>query len=193
MFGNTLSPIFYLTYLKITNLQNIPSAIIDLSIAASKERTGPWESLKPIPLDHTKLYSVGIKTPYPKNLVIPRGTYRLATARTQEDLRYSALLNASPILQSELAKPIQPHYTVGGWIALDSPLHKGLTPGQFYFRITVRDGANKGGAFVVPTHIPSSESPSLDIDPPSLGVTGILEDLSHFTVRYYSDPYPRNQ
>jgi hypothetical protein len=48
--GNTVSPIFYLAYIQITNLQDIPSVVDDVKIAVSKEPEGPWEDLVPMDL-----------------------------------------------------------------------------------------------------------------------------------------------
>jgi hypothetical protein len=191
IYGQTASPIFYLAYIQITNLQDVTSTINEFKVAASKEPEGPWEDLVPIPLNITTLYSLGISTPYPKTLVMGRGTYRLATPMKTEDMKQAAILSANPTLESELTKPVQPHLPISGWIALDSLRHVGLSPGQIYFRIRLRDTANKSGAYVVVLPISQPGESSMDINNGSLQLTGLRTDISSFHVKYYGDPFPR--
>lgn len=60
VFGDTASPIFYLSYIQITNLQDVPSTISNFKVAVSKERDGPREDLIAIPLYHSTIYALGI-------------------------------------------------------------------------------------------------------------------------------------
>jgi hypothetical protein len=191
MFGQTASPVLYLAVIQVTNLQDVVSTIDEFKVAASKELEGPWEDLVPVPLAITNLYVLGIHTPYPKVMEVGRGTYRLGTSMTKEDMRNAALLRADPALEFELTKPIQPHSTISGWVALDSLRHVGLTPGQIYFRITLRDAANKGGRYVTPLPIRQPGEPLMDVNIGSLQVVGLLTDISNFHVKYYSDPFSR--
>lgn len=188
MFGQTASPVFYLAFIQITNLQDIASTISEFSVSASKNPEGPWEILQPIPIASVRLFSLGTRTPSPKNILFKHETYRLATPMTTEDMKYAALLNATPALGPKLAKPIQPHDSISGWVALDPPTHKGLTPGQIYFRVSLRDTANKSDNYVVP--LPTKKDSSIDINNGSIQVTGVVSDISQFKVRYYSDPLP---
>lgn len=193
LFGETASPIFYLTYFQITNLQDIACTMSEFTVYASKNTDGPWEQLVPIPIPSTNLFALGITTPSPKRLVMGHGTYRLATTMTTKDMKHAAHLSATPALESELTKPIQPHSSIGGWVAFDSSTHKGLTPGQIYFRVKLRDTANITKIHVVPLPIKHGIDSSMEISNSFLTVTGQLSDISRFKVRYYSDPYPTPQ
>lgn len=190
MFGVTASPVFYLAYMQITNLQDFPASISDLKIAASKEREGPWEDLVPIPLVGTTLFTLGISTPHPKTLRMSRGTYRIANTKTQDDMKLSAIVNASPALETEIGKPIAPHATVRGWIALDSLRRSGLTPGQIYFRIKMLDAANKSSLVIA--ELPSKQpgDSSLDVNCGEIQIVGVRTDISGYHVKYYGDPFP---
>jgi hypothetical protein len=71
MFGDTVSPIFYLTYFEITNLQDVPSRISEFKVAAAKTKRGDFEELIPIPLTSTRLYWVGPNSAtQPKRLML---------------------------------------------------------------------------------------------------------------------------
>lgn len=185
-FGQTASPIFYLTYIRITNHQDIACIINDINLSVSKQLSGPWEELVPIPLKSVKLYSLGAKTPYPKMVALERSTYRLGTPMKIEDMKHAALLNANPILESELTNTILPHQSIGGWAAFDSRTHKGLTPGQIYFRLTLQDTAGKSGSYITPHPVPTNST--TDLDGGGLLVTGGLSDISKYHVKYYSVP-----
>ena len=193
MFGNTASPVFYLSYIEIINQQDIPSTIDDFKVAVSKEPEGPWEDLVPISLNTSTLYSLGASTPYPKNLGLDHGTYRLATAMMKEDMKRAAVIQTSPTLESEIKKSIQPHVPIYGWIALDSLRHVGLSPGQIYFRFKIRDAANKGGTFVAELPRKQPGDSSMNVNNGVIHVTGELVDISAFHVRYYGDSYPTPQ
>ena len=164
--------------------------ISDIKIAASKEQDGPWEDLVPISLVTDTLYNLGTATPYPKTLEFPPGTYRLAKVMTRDDMKQSAVLTASSILESEIAKPIEPHHTIYGWVALDSLRHVGLTPGQIFFRVKLLDAAKKSGTYVaeLPRRQPGESSITPDV--PTIRVVGVRADISKFYVSYYDDPYP---
>ena len=192
MFGNTASPIFYLAYIRITNTQDVNSTISDLKIAVSQEREGPWEDLPAMPLSAMTVYYLGISTPIPKNINMPHGTMRLATALTIDDMRRVAIIGVSPVLGSEFVKPIGPHLSVEGWVALDSLRHQGMPPGQgFYFRITMRDSTNKEARYVVPLPMNRGVSdPNMNENNGSFYVTGVRTDISAFHVKYYSEPFP---
>ena len=188
MFGQTVSPVFYLAFIQITNLQDFASTISHFTVSASKRSDGPWENLEPIPLSSVRLFALGVDTPSPKNVVFKHETYRLATPMTTKDMKHAALLNATPALGPLLANPIQPHSSISGWVALDPTTHKGLTPGQVYFRISLRDTANKNDIYVAP--LPTEKDSSIDINNGSIQVTGLVTDISSFKVRFYSDPLP---
>lgn len=191
LFGETASPVLYLTFMQVTNLQDVASTISEFRVAVSKEPEGPWEDLVPIPLATTSLYVLGKSPASPKVLALGRGTYRLGTPMTTNDMKNAALLLANPILESEFARPIQPHSPISGWVALDSLRHVGLTPGQIYFRVTIHDTANKGGKYVVPLPIRSPGESSMDVNTGTLQVTGVNADISSYHVKYYGAPFSR--
>lgn len=189
MFGNTASPVFYMAYVQITNLQDIPSTIREIKFAISEQPEGPWESLVPIPLAHTSLYALGASTPYRKTLAFSNGTYRISTL-VKKDMEKAARLFAKPTLQSELSNAIEPHRTVTGWVALDPPSHRSMPPGKFYLRVALGDTAHRNGTYVVELASGKAEEVSVDVDNGSIEVLGTLEDISGYYLRYYSDPYP---
>jgi hypothetical protein len=191
IFGQTASPVFYLTYLQITNLQNVTSTINELKVAASKESNGPWEDLVPIPLGSVALYMLDGKASTPKKLMLRHETYRLAKQMTIEGMKCAMPLSAQQVLDSELSKPIQSHGTVSGWTAFDSRLHKGLTPGQIYFRITIRDTNNNIESNIV--SLPIQPDSSIHVDAGSIFASGQVIDISRYKVRYYSDPIPTSK
>jgi hypothetical protein len=188
VFGQTASPILYLAYIQIVNLQGVPSTMNDFEVAVSKEPEGPWEDLMQIPLVGTTLYALGSAASRPVRMSMGQGLYRFSP-RPAEEMRAASLLSAEPILESELGKPIPPYSPVHGWVAFDSWRHVGLTPGRIYFRVTLRDAANKGGQYVVPLLVGNQISPSA-LNTGSFVVTGMSADLSNYYVKYYSDPFP---
>lgn len=188
--GPTASPVLYLAYVQITNLQDVPSTVSEFRVAVSKEAEGPWEDLVPIPLDAVTLYSLGGKPTVPKLLSMSRGTSRLATQMKASDMKQVMLLKAEPHLALQFVRPIEPHHAVSGWVALDSLRHVGLTPGQIFFRIMLRDTAGKGDKYVaeLPRRAPGDSA--MGINNGSLLVTAQLVDISNFKVKYYGDPFP---
>src|SRR5262249_31645366 len=111
MFGQTVSPVFYLAYVQITNLQDVVSTVNDFKIAASKDAQGPWEDLVPIPLAQSStLYALGVKSKGGSGaLTTPNGTTRLIDPMSKKDLKLAVVLRANPTLETELVKPIRPH------------------------------------------------------------------------------------
>jgi hypothetical protein len=188
LLGPTASPIFYLVYIRIINQQDIACMINDFKLSASKELAGPWEELVPIPLKSVKLYMLGVKNPHFRMLALKHSTYRLGTPMKIEDMKYAAALNANPILELELTHTIPSHQFIGGWTAFDSHIHKGLSPGQIYFRMTIQDTAGRIGSYITPH--PVSTNSTTDFDGGGLLATGGLSDISKYHVKYYSDPFP---
>lgn len=186
--GKTASPIFYLTYLQITSLQDAVNRINELKIAASNKSDGPWEDLVPIPLGSVALYALGGKVSPPKTLALRHETYRLAKPFALEDMKQAMPLKLERVLDFELSKPIQPHSTVNGWAAFDSRSRKGLTPGQIYFRVTIRDANQNTESRIVA--FPTQPDSSIHVDAGSMYVSGQVADISGYKVRYYSDPLP---
>lgn len=186
-FENAASPVFYLAYIQITNLQDVPSTISDFKIAGSKDPQGPWEDLVPIHLATTTLYALGSATTYPKTLMMGCGTARLATAMTKENMKNAEIVEAAPSLESEIAGSIPPHSTIRGWVALDSLRHAGLSPGQIYFRFKMLDAANKSGTYVAELPRRYFGDSSMDLNCGTIKVSGIPADISDFHVKYYAD------
>ena len=192
MFGDTVSPIFYLTYFEITNLQDVPSRISEFKVEAAKTERGDFEELIPIPLTSTRLYWVGPNSAtQPKRLMLNRGTYRLGTQPARDEMKTAMLVIPPAVLQTRMAQTIPPHDSINGWAAFDSRQHRGLSPGQIFFRITVRDTAGKRQTNVIPLPLRRPEDNSLmEANDVYIDTTGQIFDISGFTVRNYGDPYP---
>jgi hypothetical protein len=195
MLGNTASPVFYLSYIRITNTQNFPRTISEFRVSAGKEPEGPFEDLVPIPLDTTQLTWCGAQQTQtqivPKIMNMANGTSRLATRTEPENLRTGVVAIAYPMLEPQLRVPIQPHASIDGWLALDSLRHVGLSPGQIYFRISLKDSNGKGGQYVTQLPRLSPGANQADTGYGSIVIPGPVVDISSHRVKYYSDPFPR--
>jgi len=189
MYGKTASPVFYLMHIRIVNQQDIPATIEAYSVAVSANETGPWENLMPIPLLSSDLYALGILTSGVGRLAVPRGAYRLGTPMRPEDMTHAALLNPQPKLESELlGREIQPHKTIGGWAAFDLR-NRSVRTVRNYFRITLRDSANRSVVSIAPTPRRQQQDSETDTQVGFIDRAGPVVDISQFHVRYYSDPY----
>jgi hypothetical protein len=184
--GETLSPVFYLTFIQITNLQAVPSSITDFEVAVGKGEDGPWENLPNIPLASKGLLNLTGNGPR-KILTAPPGTYRMNAPRNTEHLKQAAVVVADPKLENELANPIPPHHTIRGWLALDVPSGNARGQGN-YFRIKLRDAAGKSATCIM--SLPSSEpdDPAGHVDNGKLLMVGEVIDVSGFKVKNYSAP-----
>jgi hypothetical protein len=188
--GTLVSPVFYLAYIQITNLQDVPNTIDRMSIAVSKELEGPYEDLIPMGLDistHTLYVLSGGHASPPKTLNI-YGTMRFAKPMTNDDLKSAAIVRAEPAIESGLANPIPPHAPIRGWIGLHSLRHVGLSPGQIYFRFKLFDVTKKESTYVAELPRSSIEDSSVQPGPGQLDVTGITVDLSGLPIKYFREP-----
>lgn len=192
MFGATASPIYYLAYLQITNLQDVVRTVKELKIAASEEADGPWEELVQIPLDSVDLYSVGPVPPAPcaKRWGLKNGMYDMSGPETKEELKNAAQIKAEQVLRTELRKTMQPHASVSGWVALDFLKHVGLLPKKVYFRVTILDTTDRGGDHVVRMPRGQEGASSMEVNNGSLLITGAYTDISGSHIKYYGDPFP---
>jgi hypothetical protein len=189
MYGNTASPVFYLAYIQITNVQDAPCTLTDIAIAAAKDREGPWEELIQISPSTTTLYVLAT-TPSPMVLTGLDGTARFSSPKTKEDMKHAGVLTALPTLESEARKPIPPHTPIYGWVLLSSPLHAGLSPGAIFFRLTLTDSENHQDVYITELPRRVGRRSSMEINLGTLQVLGVVSDISTFDVRYYGDPYP---
>jgi hypothetical protein len=184
-FGFTASPVLYLAFLRITNNQDSASTIGKLLVAVSNDPDGPWEELVQIPLTSMALYQLGDgRVPIPKLLVIDT-TFHVDGTKP-ENLKYAMGIVANPMLERELANPIDPHMLCSGWAAFDVRSHKTLPLGPIYFRVVLRDNNNRGGTFT--TALPQQQIVGSDVG--KLEVLGTVTDISSFHLKYYSDPFP---
>src|SRR5947209_6442994 len=189
-YGQTVSPVCYLTYITLTNLQDVSSSISEFQVAVAKEPSGPWENLPYIHLQGYNLYALVEGTPAPTKMQLAPGTYYLDAPLTIENMRRAEIVFAEPTLEAELAKPIPPHQTIRGWVALDFPPKREMGDGD-YFQITLHDTADKVATCV--TRLPSREpnDSSMHVDSGIIQATGQLADISGFKVKYYSEPVPQ--
>jgi len=186
-YGQTASPVFCLARIQILNRESVPTNIEAYTVAVSDNSNGPWIELLPIPLTSHTLYALGAKG-RGSTLEIPRGVYRLGTAMKPKDMRRAALMKPEPTLDSELRRPIQPHETISGWAAFDLPKEKWKV--REYFRISVRDTANRSFASVVAAPRGKQHDPEVDPQPGLIARAGPVQDISRFRVRFYHDPLP---
>jgi hypothetical protein len=193
MHGDTISPVFYLVYLQITNAQDVPSTILHYSVSVSAKKTGPWENISPIPLMGRTLFF----TRPPDNKQIGnatisfgRGAYRLATKTVKENLTHAVRVAPRPLLEEELRQAIPAHIPVIGWAAFDSKKHTGDIA-RNYFRITVKDSANITSTSI--SELPRKQEGDEGADPhvALMDVIGPITDISECYVRYFSDKYPK--
>ena len=189
MYGRTASPVVYLVYLQVVNLQDVPSTIANYSVAVSDNETGPWGDLVPIPLVSSDLYALGTNQPGHGTIAFPRGAYRLGTSMQREDMTKAALMNPSPKFDVELSQPIQPHDTVRGWAAFGT---RGRVGEQVrnYFRVTLRDTADVSFASIAALYRCSPDDVEADTAIALMDKMGPILDISDFHVRYYGEPYP---
>jgi len=197
--GLTVSPVFYLMFVRITNLQDVGSTISGFEVAVSEKKEGPWEELVSIPLFTSSLYSLGTSVPdnsvKPEDtptLVMGPGAFRL-TAMTMENMKYAIPLRPDRTLESEFSKPIPPHSPISGWVAFDSRRQMGVAAKEIYFRITLRDTAGKLGQYVEPLPIGRGDGASTYVDTGMMRIDGRVTDISSFNVKYYSDPFPNRK
>jgi|GEM_PF-6457636 len=189
VYGSTISPIYYLAYINVTNNQDIACFVTKFSIEAGKTADGPWEQLTVIPLPGRDVFYVGASNPSPKRIQMGYGTYRIGSDIQAQALRSATPLKLSVLLEAELSKQIQPHTTVSGWVALDSMLQRGLTPGVIFFRITVADAV--GAKSIIIVELPRKNGVSTSVENLDIfyDLTGGIYDMSKFKVKSYSEPF----
>ena len=120
------------------------------------------------------------------------GTYRLGTIPPESYMKMARMIAVSPtLLEVEMAKPINAHASIWGWVALDSLRHVGLTPGQIYFRIKLRDSSNKEDSpYVVELPRKQPDNNAMDINCGTMLVTNVTADISGSHLKYWPPPKP---
>ena len=187
--GDIISPVVYLTYIELTNLQRSPSTINEFTVSVAARSDGPWETLQPISLLSSELYFLFPIRPAAggtiARVLFPYGTYFLGMPAKSEYLPNAELLKPSPVLELELRREIEPGHVAFGWAAFDI---KGHQPILGFFRIAVRDAANISHSDVVP--LPSSPPgrTMADVQPGGIYTAGSLTDLSKAYVKFYTGP-----
>jgi hypothetical protein len=186
-----VSPIPFLLYAQVTNLENVPSNITDYSVEVSSYRFGPWHPLPSISLRSCDLYVIGVDVGPPglgppgKSLRFSRGSYLLATPPAAKYLASGDLLKPDHLLESELGHNIQPHDHVEGWAAFDhADNFMVFRSKSIYFRITVRDSAGLEGSTV--SKIPVFSNESSDTTMATFTRLGLVRDLSDDPILPYS-------
>jgi hypothetical protein len=188
--GKVVSPVFYLSYLQIENLQDAPDTINDLTISVSKEPEGPWEDLVPMDLGtstHT-LFTLGSRGPVSPKFLKLFGTMRFAKPMTNDDLKFAAIVKAEPAMEVVISKPIPPHTPIRGWVALHSLRHVGLSPGQIYFRVKLSSTAKGQQRYVAELPKSGPQDTEMHGDSGQLDIVGITTDLSDFKIKYFREP-----
>lgn len=193
MMGKTISPIYYLMHIFISNGKIIPTTIEGYSASVGDNESGPWQELMPIPLSGVNLYSIGytgITTS--GTIAFPKGAYRLGTSMKPTDLSKSVLIDASPKIESLLTTAVQPGQTVSGWAAFDLRDHKTKAI-RNYFRITLRDSMGISFSKIISLPKRIQGDPEMETQIGGMKKIGPVVDLSSSKVRYYSEQYPTTQ
>ena len=186
-FGDTVSPIFYLLYLKILNADDRPHPVDSVRFEVAKDADGPWEQVESIPLGGVSLLTIADSyVPSNRTIEMRHAAYRLADQPIGQRGFFSGLQPG--FLEDELKHPLKPGSPVYGWVALDSLRHVGLTPGRIYLRLVVGSGSSETSSV--------SEFPQLndltmmELNCGSILVTTGSVDLSTLHLKYFSDPNP---
>ena len=159
---NRMSSVPVILFLRLVNLQNVPSRIRVLKIEVESKRgkwifPSTWMPTKEIP-DEMPLIWLNLPT----------------TAARQLDLIGPRL---EPILENG---PIAPHDTASGWVLLSVPAEYDSAPRPLRFRITVKDTA--GQMFTMIDSGPTGEENVLS----SRGITtGKEVDVRGFSISHY--------
>ena len=194
MDGVTVSPVFFILYIRIVNLQDIPVMVGGYKVSVSHlSPTGPWEDLIPIPLKTHRLWFLGMSRGAGASaggmLVFPYGSYYLGTIIPSDHLKYAAEANPSPALDDELSHSIIPHQTSAGGPYLIQTKRSGTPPRYFkYFKIALHDTA--GGSWSGYCQIPMGKrvTPEAETESSAMEARGPTVDFSSAKIRYYSDP-----
>jgi hypothetical protein len=199
LIGKSISPIFYMVYLSITNLKDSNASFARIQVAVSQDENGPWENLTPIPLDSVRVYQVGGNGPAgrpnsPSGTVeVSHASYRTALQPSLEDMKSSAEILLEPRIENKTDERIGPQSSVSGWLLLDSPRKQGLPPGGYYFKVVIEDQSGRSESHICKAPQTEAGKTSTDANSGSLWNIGSIEDLSEYHLRYYSDPYPTPQ
>lgn len=185
-FGDTLSPIIYLAYLRIVNNSDSPKSIDSMEFEVSKEPDGQWEELSSIPLTDMSLVTITDQAPpTSRTLDFGRGTFRLATQPVGDSGFLTALV--PNLMEVSIRQPIAPHTPKYGWVALDSLRHASLAPGQIFLRVKVREGSRESSAI---TEFPRPiDRFSMETNCGYIVITNQRTDLTASHVKYWSDPF----
>jgi hypothetical protein len=183
-----ISPIPFLIYLQVTNLQAYPAQIVDFSAEIAHHRFGPWWHLPTIALTEGQIYLVGFPglVASGDKLLFPRGTYLLATPVDPSLLARSILITPDLLFENEVKRPIRPHESVKGWVAFDHARDYEVFRGPgVYFRVTISDSAGVTARSVFPTPIGARGSGELGA--PTLTPNGTVRNLSSSRIAPYTE------
>jgi hypothetical protein len=192
----TVSPVPFLIYLEVVNLQSVPSRISDYSVAIGRCYLYgwwcKWYPLPTIPLESSALFFLlPNRAPNRTSLQnkpiiwLPTGSILLAPPEKPEYLASALLLQPDRLFDTELHRTIPSHETIAGWAAFDhSQGFKVFKGPNVYFRISVRDSAGIENVTVYRTPLYSNELMSTTMA--TLTLTGIGRDLRHLSVESYT-------
>lgn len=129
--GNLITPIPIAMYLRIVNLQGIPSTISDLDLQVSLGRhlwgSRRWLDVSLLPSDMPLLY------------LDP--TSNLCSTVTP--------LGGPPLASTLGTNPIGAHATIQGWTFFDAPAAFGSAPRPLVYRILIKDTAGRSSNIVI--------------------------------------------
>lgn len=182
-------PVRMLGYVKIANLQSVPSEIQDYKVSIGDPEKNIWRDTTPRSLRSGALFLVGGKRDMLKPeempsirgaIEIPKGVYILGEKVETKDLESSGQLIPRRVLDTELGSPIPAHGTVGGWIALGTPNNQ-LPGGDLKF--VIRDSAGVIFESVVPWPTKTSDDLSIDTQAGLLDTVHPSVDLRNVELR----------
>jgi len=187
--GDTASPIQYLVYLQLVNVDDSPRSVVDIKVSASEEQGGPWEKLVPISLATATLFYVGVSQGTPHDIEPSHAAYRMSTPPSVDDLKTASAILATPNLESQFNALIEPNGDIRGWIALDSLKHNRNSAGMMYLRVETTDSAGKTETNIAELPTKSSNKTALDGDTGRIRIVGSFANLSLFHMRHIGDPF----
>lgn len=170
-YGDTLSPVDVSMFIKLVNLQQVPSMIERLRVEMKLDDS-EWIKLVNIPLRGSTVFWAG-----------PEGFKKVRKIDPTNSLDY---------LLAD--RPVQPHETIRGWVYLDMPTDYFAGEGtRIQYRVTARDSAGATLVYVTPTSVSTAR-----VAPP--GTSDYIQtipwhilpgyaDISSFHRKYYSEPF----
>jgi len=167
--GDTISPINFILYIQIINMQTVRSKIASYRVEAAPALDGPWKQLMPIAVRGQQIY-----------LIFKRGGL---TKASEIEFLPNSLAN---VLSDQ---SLQPHETISGWAFFE---RRDVVPSAMnFFRFHIHDTAGVQTSRIVPKakQIPNVGQRETQKSP-GWRLLHQDRDISKFHVRYYHSSYP---